>query len=134
MVLRPMRNPSTILWSTVNLRLSSQASTKIPIIQHLRARARFQADHKRAGAHVPYAGSLLQKLESHLKRDRIIGRRPNSGRTAREDLKVEVRLMQVDESKICVEFNRQAGDAWYFYEQVQKMKEKLSDIDDATFD
>ncbi len=48
--------------------------------------------------------------------------------------KVEVRLTQVDEGKICVEFIRQSGDAWYFYEQFQKIKETLSDIDDAIFD
>ena len=47
---------------------------------------------------------------------------------------MEVRLMQVDENKICVEFNRKAGDAWYFYEQFQLMKDSLSGINDATFE
>ena len=48
--------------------------------------------------------------------------------------KVAVRLTQVEKEKICVEFQRQAGDSLYFFEQFKLMKDALDDINDATYD
>ena len=40
-----------------------------------------------------------------------------------EGCKVQVKLLMVDDDKICVEFSRVGGSSWYFYEQFKMLKD-----------
>ncbi len=48
-----------------------------------------------------------------------------------ESCRVQVELLTAGPETTCVEFSRQAGSAWYFYQQFNMLKDQLTDINDA---
>lgn len=48
-----------------------------------------------------------------------------------EGIRVQVKILKVDDSRVCVDFTRVAGSAWYFYDQFKLLKENLKDLSDA---
>lgn len=51
-----------------------------------------------------------------------------------EGCRATVKLLSVDDEKICLDFSRQQGSSWHFFETVKQLKEQLSDINDATYE
>jgi exosome complex RNA-binding protein Csl4 len=49
----------------------------------------------------------------------------------KEGIRVSVKITKLDEQRVCVEFDRLAGNSRYFYEQFKLLKEALSGINDA---
>ena len=39
--------------------------------------------------------------------------------------------MKMDDKRVCVEFVRQMGSSWYFFEQFKLLQDELKDLDDV---
>lgn len=48
-----------------------------------------------------------------------------------EGIRVQAKLLQVDDKRVAIEFSRMAGNSLYYHEQVSKMMDALADLNDA---
>jgi hypothetical protein len=48
-----------------------------------------------------------------------------------EGCRVTVKLLKVDEDRVCIEFNRTMGNSWFFFDTVKQLKDRLKDLNDS---
>lgn len=50
---------------------------------------------------------------------------------AENSFSAQVKLLKVDEGKLCVDFAHRDGNKWYFYEEYNKIKHVLNELNDV---
>lgn len=52
----------------------------------------------------------------------------------RAGVRVAVKILKIDDKRVCVEFRRLQGCSWFFYEHFSEMKQSLQALNDAVLD